>query len=172
MDLKKLIIEELVTDVDGVLTDGKYFYSDQGKILKQFGPHDSDGFKIIKSLGIKYFKVDGNNISEVYDKSLKAIDYIRQSSRPVFIEFITYRWLEHCGPFYDVEQGRNYRKNDEVEHWKKACPVNNYKKKLIKKLSLKKILYIENSVKKIVDNSYLKATKAKYPTKKDLYKNV
>ena len=128
--------------------------------------------KIIKSLGIKYFKVDGNNISEVYDKSLKAIDYIRQSSRPVFIEFITYRWLEHCGPFYDVEQGRNYRKNDEVEHWKKACPVNNYKKKLIKKLSLKKILYIENSVKKIVDNSYLKATKAKYPTKKDLYKNV
>ena len=52
MDSKELIIEELVTDVDGVLTDGKYFYSDQGKILKQFGPHDSDGFKIIKSLGI------------------------------------------------------------------------------------------------------------------------
>lgn len=48
-----MIIEDLVTDVDGVLTDGKYFYSDKGKILKQFGPHDSDGFKIIKSLGIK-----------------------------------------------------------------------------------------------------------------------
>jgi 3-deoxy-D-manno-octulosonate 8-phosphate phosphatase (KDO 8-P phosphatase) len=52
MNSKELTIKDLVTDVDGVLTDGKYFYSDQGKILKQFGPHDSDGFKIIKSLGI------------------------------------------------------------------------------------------------------------------------
>lgn len=46
-------ITDFITDVDGVLTDGKYFYSVDGKILKQFGPHDSDGFKIIKSLGIK-----------------------------------------------------------------------------------------------------------------------
>ena len=53
MDLKNLKIEELITDVDGVLTDGKYTYSEEGKIYKQFGPHDSDGFKIIKSLGIK-----------------------------------------------------------------------------------------------------------------------
>jgi len=48
-----IIINQLVTDVDGVLTDGKYFYSEKGKILKQFGPHDGDGFKIIKSLGIE-----------------------------------------------------------------------------------------------------------------------
>lgn len=53
MNTKNLIIEELITDVDGVLTDGKYIYSDKGKLYKQFGPHDSDGFKIIKSLGIK-----------------------------------------------------------------------------------------------------------------------
>lgn len=46
-------MKELVTDVDGVLTDGKYFYTSEGKIMKQFGPHDSDGFKIIQSLGIK-----------------------------------------------------------------------------------------------------------------------
>ena len=46
-------IKELITDVDGVLTDGKYFYSVDGKVMKQFGPHDSDGLKILKSLGIK-----------------------------------------------------------------------------------------------------------------------
>lgn len=45
-------IKELITDVDGVLTSGRYFYSESGKILKEFGPHDSDGFKIIRSLGI------------------------------------------------------------------------------------------------------------------------
>ena len=50
---KHMEIKELITDVDGVLTDGKYFYSEDGKVLKQFGPHDSDGFKIIRSLGIR-----------------------------------------------------------------------------------------------------------------------
>jgi 3-deoxy-D-manno-octulosonate 8-phosphate phosphatase (KDO 8-P phosphatase) len=46
-------ILNLITDVDGVLTDGKYFYTSEGKIMKQFGPHDSDGVKILRSLGLK-----------------------------------------------------------------------------------------------------------------------
>lgn len=45
-------ILNLVTDIDGVLTDGSFYYNNTGKVLKKFGPHDSDGFKIIKSLGI------------------------------------------------------------------------------------------------------------------------
>ena len=66
--------------------------------------------KLLILLEIKYFKVDGNNISEVHETSKKAINFIRKNQRPVFIEFITYRWLEHCGPYYDHELGRNYRK--------------------------------------------------------------
>ena len=38
--------KHLVTDVDGVLTDGGFYYNTEGKVLKKFGPHDSDGFKI------------------------------------------------------------------------------------------------------------------------------
>lgn len=45
-------ILNLVTDVDGVLTDGGFYYDETGKVIKKFGPHDSDGFKIIASLGI------------------------------------------------------------------------------------------------------------------------
>lgn len=45
-------IQNIVTDVDGVLTDGKFYYSSGGKVAKIFGPHDSDGIKIIKKLGI------------------------------------------------------------------------------------------------------------------------
>lgn len=43
---------KLITDVDGVLTNGCFTYSEQGKIYKQFGPHDSDGFKILNKEGI------------------------------------------------------------------------------------------------------------------------
>lgn len=45
-------LKKIITDVDGVLTNGKFFYNQEGKILKEFGPHDGDGIKMIKSLGI------------------------------------------------------------------------------------------------------------------------
>jgi YrbI family 3-deoxy-D-manno-octulosonate 8-phosphate phosphatase len=47
-----MIYKNFVTDVDGVLTDGGFYYNEVGKVLKKFGPHDSDGFKIIKSLNL------------------------------------------------------------------------------------------------------------------------
>ena len=44
--MKKQI--NFILDVDGVFTDGTFYYSKKGKIYKKFGPHDSDGIKIIK----------------------------------------------------------------------------------------------------------------------------
>ena len=38
----------LVIDVDGVMTTGQFLYSSKGKQYKVFGPHDSDGLKLIK----------------------------------------------------------------------------------------------------------------------------
>jgi YrbI family 3-deoxy-D-manno-octulosonate 8-phosphate phosphatase len=43
------MITKLVLDIDGVLTTGHLIYSKEGKIYKVFGPHDSDGLKIIKN---------------------------------------------------------------------------------------------------------------------------
>lgn len=37
-----------ILDVDGVMTTGQFIYSKDGKMYKIFGPHDSDGLKIIK----------------------------------------------------------------------------------------------------------------------------
>lgn len=38
----------LVCDVDGVLTDGTFSYSENGKFTKTFGAHDSDALNLIK----------------------------------------------------------------------------------------------------------------------------
>ena len=43
-------LDNFVLDVDGVLTDGTFFYSEKGKIMKKFGPHDADGLKLISDL--------------------------------------------------------------------------------------------------------------------------
>ncbi|PJA89966.1 MAG: phosphatase [Candidatus Magasanikbacteria bacterium CG_4_9_14_3_um_filter_32_9] len=41
-------IKNLILDVDGVLTDGKFHYTAEGKVMKVFGPDDSDGLHLLK----------------------------------------------------------------------------------------------------------------------------
>jgi len=128
--------------------------------------------KTINSLRIKYIKIDGNNVADVYLKIKKIKKYIKKTSRPVFVEFITYRWLEHCGPFFDHEVQRNYRTKSEIFHWQKSCPVQNFRNYLKKKITEKKVENIEKRINKFIDFSYQKALNAKLPNKFDLLKNV
>ncbi len=37
-----------ILDVDGVFTDGKFYYTVDGKIAKMFGPEDNDGLSLLK----------------------------------------------------------------------------------------------------------------------------
>jgi 3-deoxy-D-manno-octulosonate 8-phosphate phosphatase (KDO 8-P phosphatase) len=37
-----------IVDVDGVLTDGKFVYTSQGKVSKTFGPDDNDALGLLK----------------------------------------------------------------------------------------------------------------------------
>ncbi len=43
-----LKLKHFVLDVDGVLTDGSFYYSDQGKVMKKFGPDDSDALSLLE----------------------------------------------------------------------------------------------------------------------------
>ena len=86
------MIKNFVLDVDGVLTDGKFLYSAEGKVYKTFGAHDADGLKLLKSLvDIKFISADkrGFDISRRriedmgYELTLVSeqsrYDYIRDS---------------------------------------------------------------------------------------------
>ena len=56
-----------VLDVDGVLTNGKFLYSQDGKLMKEFGAHDAYSLKkISSSLNIQFISADkrGFSISE------------------------------------------------------------------------------------------------------------
>jgi 3-deoxy-D-manno-octulosonate 8-phosphate phosphatase (KDO 8-P phosphatase) len=53
-----------VLDVDGVMTTGQFIYSDKGKQYKIFGPHDSDGLKLIKKkIKINFVTADKRGFS-------------------------------------------------------------------------------------------------------------
>lgn len=43
------MINKFILDVDGVMTDGKIYYSETGKMFKVFGAHDHDGLKLLQN---------------------------------------------------------------------------------------------------------------------------
>ncbi len=53
-----------ILDVDGVMTTGQFMYSKNGKIFKVFGPHDSDGLKLIRNkIDISFISADKRGFS-------------------------------------------------------------------------------------------------------------
>jgi len=56
---KKIKPSCFILDVDGVMTNGKFFYTAEGKVMKQFGPDDNDGLSLLKSsLEIRFITGD------------------------------------------------------------------------------------------------------------------
>lgn len=77
--------------------------------------------KVVTGIGIEYVKSKGDNLIEVDALSKTIISKVR-SGQPFFIEFDTYRRLEHCGPNLDDELG--YRSINEIDSFSKRDPVN------------------------------------------------
>lgn len=66
-------IEWLLLDVDGVLTDGKLYYSEKGEIIKVFSVLDGHGIKLIKSIGMKVGVISGRGCKALENR-LKELD--------------------------------------------------------------------------------------------------
>ncbi len=84
---------------------------------------------IARAHGMEAHQADGNDLDIVYQLSRQAVTKARTGGGPSLLEFITYRWREHCGPGYDNDIG--YRTEDEFFSWKERDPVVAYEKKLI-----------------------------------------
>ncbi len=79
------------------------------------------------SYGIPGHIVDGNNAIEVYGKVKEVSEYVRGGNGPVLIESKTYRWLGHSKSDANV-----YRTKEEINEWKKKCPIKRLRVYLIK----------------------------------------
>ncbi len=77
--------------------------------------------KVVTGIGIEYVKGNGDDLIQVDTLSKTIISKVR-SGQPFFIEFDTYRRLEHCGPNLDDELG--YRSINEIDSFSKRDPVN------------------------------------------------
>ena len=110
---------------------------------------------LVAGHGIKVFQEDGNDVRRVYAAAKKSLKMIRSGKGPVFIEYLTYRWREHCGPNYDNDSG--YRSEKEFKKWKTQCPIARLEKYLLAKGLVRKeeIEDLRGDIKEEIDSAVL-----------------
>ena len=65
-----------ILDVDGVLTDGCFYYSSEGKVLKKFGPDDNDALKLLEPyMEIRFVSGDKRGF-EITKKRIEDMKYV------------------------------------------------------------------------------------------------
>lgn len=78
--------------------------------------------KYAEAHGVAAVSGDGNDVVAVRRVAREAVARARAGQGPTLLVFETYRWREHCGPFYDNNIG--YRTEEEFQSWKRRCPVD------------------------------------------------
>jgi pyruvate dehydrogenase E1 component alpha subunit len=140
--------------------------------LKVRQPKNRNVNKILTGMGIKSYSGNGNNIEEVYNLTKKAVDQIRNGKGPFFIEYSTYRWLEHCGPNYDNEIG--YRSVSEFEKWKESDPILNFEDRLLQSniVTTSEIKKLESKIFLEVEKAFAYAASSPFPDPKEAFTNL
>ncbi|GAB4217684.1 MAG: pyruvate dehydrogenase (acetyl-transferring) E1 component subunit alpha [Synechococcales cyanobacterium] len=83
------------------------------------------------SYGIPSASVDGMDVVAVEDAARRAIETVRSSGGPFFLECLTYRFRAHS--MFDPDL---YRDRGEIEQWKQRCPIETLKADLMAKALL------------------------------------
>jgi 3-deoxy-D-manno-octulosonate 8-phosphate phosphatase (KDO 8-P phosphatase) len=87
--MKKPLV--FILDIDGVLTDGKFFYTEEGKAMKAFGPDDNDAISLLRPfIEVRFVTGDrkGFNISKrrVVDDMQGKLDLVSTIKRVDWIQ--------------------------------------------------------------------------------------
>jgi pyruvate dehydrogenase E1 component alpha subunit/2-oxoisovalerate dehydrogenase E1 component len=119
--------------------------------------------------GVKAEAVDGMDLLAVEAAVKRAADFVRKNVEPYLIEFHTYRFRAHS--MYDAEL---YRTKEEVEQWKKRCPIANFIEQLRegKMLTDAELFSIESSVANEIDEAVAFAEAGAWEPIEGLLKDV
>ena len=103
-----------------------------------------------KAYDIPGVTIDGNDVIEIEKAVGKAIKRARSGEGPTLIECKTYRWYGHWTGDPQV-----YRTREEVEEWKKKCPIKGFEKYLVdnKLATEEELSKLADQAQKMVDEA-------------------
>lgn len=128
--------------------------------------------KIVTGFGANYYKGDGNDIVDVYDKTKMGIEQILETKKPAVIEYVTFRHMAHSGPIFDDKMG--HRKEDDLDVRISKCPIKNLKDKIVTTeiTDLEKLNEIEKNINEEVEGAMRFAEESPFPKAEELMEDV
>ena len=120
--------------------------------------------------GIPSVVVDGNDVVAVYETTQKALTRVRNGEGPFFLEFITYRWRGH----FEAPGMPDLRPVEEIEAWKKKCPVLKFERVLLEEsIATEKTLEeINNQIMQQIEDAVNYALESPLPAPEDALEDV
>jgi pyruvate dehydrogenase E1 component alpha subunit len=114
--------------------------------------------------------VDGNDVIAVREAAKVAVDRVRTGKGPYFIEFKTYRWSGHFVP----NAIPDLRPQDEIEDWKKRCPIVCLERKLLEDgiVTRQDLQKIEKQVMDLIEEAVAYARESPLPAPEDALADV
>jgi len=106
---------------------------------------NKDRIKVAEAHGLFAMKEMGNDVTAVWKTMKEALCVTKNKKIPSFIEFDTYRFKEHCGP--NDDDYLNYRPKDQVDFWKKNCPIELFKNYLFSKNIIDENIFLNMKMK-------------------------
>lgn len=76
---------------------------------------------VVAGHGMPAERCDGQDVEAVRSTAERLVHEIRAGGGPRFVEYLTYRFVEHCGP--NPERRLGHRSAEELEAWERRDPV-------------------------------------------------
>jgi TPP-dependent pyruvate/acetoin dehydrogenase alpha subunit len=114
--------------------------------------------------------VDGNDVIAVYQAAQEAVAEVRKGTGPYFLEFKTYRWHKHFLSDYLLD----LRPVEEIEAWKKKCPILAFEARLLKNgiLTQSALNTINDKIMSQIEGAVRYALESPYPQPEDALEDV
>lgn len=145
------------------------FYSSHMHLLERRA--EDNIYKLGEAHGIPGIRLDGNDVTAVYQATVEAIRRARTGDGPTLLECRTYRWRGHVGPSWDMDVG--VKRRDELKDWLPKDPVARTRARLLK-LGVRQEEFdqIEKEIRAEVEEAVVFARKSPYPDESELCAHV
>ncbi len=128
--------------------------------------------ELAPSYGIPGVTIDGNDAIQIYESVSQAIERARQGLGPSIIDCRTYRW--HDSYYLPENMATDHRPSEEIEGWRRKCPIERLKKHLIESrvLSEEDAQRVEIEAHAEVEEAVRFAYDSPYPTKEEVADDI
>lgn len=133
---------------------------------------DTNIYKKAEIFNMPGYRIDGNNVIEVFKATERAIEFARNGEGPTLLECLTYRWRGHVGPNLDLDKG--LRSKEELESWMNKCPIKGLEVFLLEQgiISETGKIEIRSQMQEEIDEAVRFAKESPFPDRSELTKNV